>query len=524
MDQKLLLVKSITLLYKEGQLMDATASSAALVKTVVGTIKFPETGMDFDRSRESMQSLRATALWMAENPPGHSYDRAQLLQRIRVNAGDDEGVYYAIEQGFETLVDVDTLKLQCISMRHELRGYVESEQIRALMKKAYTKSHFQNDTINWRDFVREIYAELEPLTSGGGEQKLDGELESIDLADIDSLGSLIARSATQTSSEGSLSFGWQGLNRMTGDHNGGRRGEFLVVGALQHNFKSGFTLNMFKQAALYNKPWMMNPTKKPLLLHISTENSLELNILWLYGNLKENETGVECDLSYFKVDDPDLRKERVAEASRYVHERMTANGYHIKMCRWDPSKATYHTLFEYIQKLEAEGFEIHMAVVDYLNMFSKKGCDEGPAGWSTRDLFRRVRNFTEPRGIYFVTPHQLSTEAKGLIRQNVENFVQEIANKGYYDSCRTIDQEVDMEIYIHIVKVNGKSFLTVQRGKHRKAGKLTAERDMYTVLPFSPVGGILDDINGKDSSRRHVGGGEAGSDDETPWWVSQKAA
>lgn len=55
-----------------------------------------------------------------------------------------------------------------------------------------------------------------------------------------------------------------------------------------------------------------------------------------------------------------------------------------------------------------------------------------------------------------------------LIRNGMdEQFVAEIKNKGYYDGCRTLDQEVDMELYIHIVKVDGRSYLTLQRGKHR---------------------------------------------------------
>jgi hypothetical protein len=102
----------------------------------------------------------------------------------------------------------------------------------------------------------------------------------------------------------------------------------------------------------------------------------------------------------------------------------------------------------------------------------------------------------------------------------VEDFVKEIANKGYYDGCRTIDQEVDMEIYIHIEKYDGAAYLTIQRGKHRRSGKLTSERDLYCVIPFDPIGGIRDDINGVDRSRRNIRGGAVGSGAEMPWWES----
>jgi len=513
MDPKLLLVKIVTLLFKESQLKDAAAQSGKLVKPIVASIKFPETGLDFDRSRESMQALRATALWMCDNPPDHTYDRGALLQRIRVNVGEDEGLYYAFEQGLVDSDDLDLIKQQCLGLRFELRAYLDQAKVKEILKTAAMKVQFNPEEIDWRNFVRDVHAELEPYTSSAGDEKLEGMVEQIDISDLDGMQALMKRAQAETANEGILRTGWQGFNRMLGDHGGIRRGESAVVGALQHNFKTGFTLNLFKHFALYNVPWMRDPTKKPCLVHISTENDLQQNVLWLYANLKENETVVECDLSNVSIH----------EASKYVYEKLSVNGYHIKMARFNPSDMTFHTLFDYITGLEAEGYEVHGLVLDYLNMMSKKGCVDGPHGFATRDIFRRVRNFMSPRGIAFITPHQLSTEAKGLVRQGVQDFVKEIANKGYYDSCRTIDQEVDLEIYIHIVKVNGQSYLTIQRGKHRKV-KITPEKDLYCVLPFSPVGGILDDINGKDSSRKHPGGGLAGSADEQPWWAAGEAA
>lgn len=95
----------------------------------------------------------------------------------------------------------------------------------------------------------------------------------------------------------------------------------------------------------------------------------------------------------------------------------------------------------------------------------------------------------------------------------MDKFVKEIANKGYYDSCKTIDQEVDLEIAIHIEKVDGRSYLTVQRGKHRKITP-TPQKDLYCVLPFHDVGGVRDDILLEDTTMKEPGvgaSGEAGS-------------
>lgn len=505
MDPKLLLVKIITLLYKESQYKEANARSTALAKDLIATIKFPETGMDFDRTRENMQALRATALWLCEADTNEPFDRASLLQRIRINAGDDEAVYYAFEQGTENIEVGEELQKQVLALRSELYDILDNVKVVALLKKAYYASAFgDSPAVGSRDFIRDIYAQLEPFTQRNGTFKIKGSVDEVDLNDTDDLARVLELAKEEVSTDGVLKLPYQAINRMLGDHNGILRGECVVLGALQHNFKTGFTLGIFKGVAMYNTPWMLDPTKKPLLVHISVENSLQSNILWLYANLYENETGLECDLS--KID--------IAYAKQYIHERMTATGYHIKMVRWDPSMCTYHTVQDYIESLEAEGYEVHLCAIDYLNMFPKTGCVQGTAGEDIRDLWRRNRNFFSKRRTAFISPHQLSTDAKNLVRQGVAHFVKDIANKGYYDGTKRLDQEVDLELYIHIEKVEGRSYLTVQRGKHRKP-KPTPDKYLYTVLPFHDIGAIRDDILGEDLSIAAVPGAE-GSGGE--WW------
>jgi len=119
--------------------------------------------------------------------------------------------------------------------------------------------------------------------------------------------------------------------------------------------------------------------------------------------------------------------------------------------------------------------------------------------------------------ITVITPHQLSTEAKMLIRDGRQDFVKLIPNLGYTSSSKQLDQEIDLEIYIHIEKVNGKSYLTIQRGKHRGTG-IIPDAQKYMVLPFFDVGGLRDDINGPDSTLRKPGGGPIGSGDEVPFF------
>lgn len=513
MEPKLLLVKAITLLYRESQLDNSADGSADLVKQVIESIKIPENIMEGDRSREIIVGLRQTAMWMANNPQNYDYDKNMLLQRIRVNTGYETGLYEAFEAG---LYEVDTdeeIKKICLDYREVLRNYLHRDQVKDIVKKVSQKVMFQEESIDWKNFVGDTIAELEPYAAAAAVEGRQESMDAIDFDDTGAMARMFERAADEVSNQGTIKFGWHALNRITGEHNGGRRGEFWVVQALQHNFKTGFTLSLFKHAALYNKPHMRDPEKKPLLIHLSLENNLTDNLIWLYVNLKENETGEACD-----INNTGVSRDEMAE---YVRERMMVNGYHIRMYRENPSEFGYHDFFDRISHLESQGFEIHMVVCDYLNMMTKKGCvSSGPSGDDIRDLFRRIRNYTAPRGILFITPHQLSTEAKALDRQGVDNFAQEVAGKGYYDGCKRIDQEVDFELVIHIEKRGNESYLTMQRGKHRKV-RVTPQQDLYSVLKFQPVGTIPDDLNKEDTSMKKVGGASLGGDGgDAEWWAS----
>jgi hypothetical protein len=48
----------------------------------------------------------------------------------------------------------------------------------------------------------------------------------------------------------------------------------------------------------------------------------------------------------------------------------------------------------------------------------------------------------------------------------VEPMVQQIATKGYYDGCRKLDSEFDLEVFIDIKRMENLTHLTYSRGKH----------------------------------------------------------
>lgn len=495
MDVRILLINAITLLYKESK-MGHSNHSADLCEDAIKFIKFPEANSETYHIKETLLGLRGVLDWMIANYTEQGYNEKQILQRARVVTSNDTYLYDAIKEGLSGSESEVELQKQILEGRAIIRRYINGQKVKEIVNTAFRSLNFEDEGNDYVSIARELNEKLEAYTHADDDEKHPAIVDSVSFDNEEELTDLLNRSKDEISTDGVIRLGFQGLNRMLGDHNGLRRGEFVVVGALQHNWKTGFGRSVFKHAALYNKPFMRDPSKKPLLMHISLENELPMNVTSLYKNLVENETGEILDTTMISV----------PEAQKYIREKMGVNGYHIYMTRLDPSLTTYHDLFDIISKKEAEGYEIHLVVCDYLAMLSKGGLDNtGPTGANIRELFRRTRNFTTKRGITFVTPHQLSTEAKALERSGIDNLVKEIANRGYYDGCRTIDNEVDLEIGIHIVKVPGLgSYLTMQRGKHRKLNK-TPERDHYCVLPFYDAGEIRDDINGPDLSLKEVG-------------------
>lgn len=510
MNSKLLLVNSITLLYRESQLPGAVENSAALVRDIVNSIRLPELSVGIDHELDILKGLRETALDMCNAPVEHMYEISEILQRLKINTLDEDGLYEALHNGMAPELTENALKRTCLNLKRTLNNYFREKKIEDIVTKAHQLLKFNRAKItDMKQFVASVCAELEPYQADAT-TKDPAVVSDIDISDLIAVETVFEDIKAMDDGTSILKTGWQGINRML--DGGFRRGEEVVIGALQHKYKTGFTLSLFKHFALYNVPQMIDPTKKPLLLRISFEDDISLNFQFLYQSLKENETGEAVDLS----------KVSKREMSKYVNEKLRVNGYHIKLLRVDPTQWTYRDICNKMLELESQGYEIHVCMLDYLSMVPTTGCTQGAMGSDVRDMYKRMRNFCSPRKICLITPHQLSTDAKRLIREGREELVREIAGKGYYQSCASLDCELDLEIYIHIVIVNNQSYLECMRGKHRKTS-ITPSEYHYCVLPFEPIGGVRDDINGPDTTRKKVGGGPIGSKDENPWWKPTEA-
>lgn len=383
MDHKLLLVKSVTLLYRES-LLAATEPSSELVRTVLEQIKLSDVNLTINHERDILVALKETTLEMCSNSPDHIYEPQELLHRLKLNTGSDEKLYESFVQGIEPDLTETSLKRTVVNIRKSINSHFREQSISEILNKASMDFRFHREKVkNVNQFVSELVGQLEPFQVDTV-SKDPAIISDIDLGDEVGTASVFKEIKAVDNGNGIMRTGYQGLNRML--QGGFRPGDAVVLGALQHKYKTGFTLTIFKQLALYNKPYLLDPTKKPLLLRISFEDDASLNLQFLYQSIKENETGQKVIIGNVSEE----------EMAVYVKEKLQVNGFHVKLMRVDPTQWTYRHICNKVLELEAEGYEVKVLMLDYLAMVPTTGCAIGPMGSDLRDMYRRVRNFCSP--------------------------------------------------------------------------------------------------------------------------------
>ena len=380
-DNKLLLVKCITLLYRESTLPEKESNSADLVRTVLEAIKLPEQALSMNNERDVLMSLKDTAIYMCGSAINTTYESEELLQRLKVNCGLEDAVYEAFTQGIEPEMTEATTKRNVLSIRKYINDSFRENELVELVSKAGNQLKFNRDKIpDVKEFVKNFMMTLEPYQMSVN-QKDPAIVASVDIGDEAGMSEVCNQIQEADNQTSILKTGYQGLNRMW--QGGLRRGTAVILGALQHNYKTGFSLTIFKQIAIYNDPVMDNPAKKPLLLRISFEDSLTDNIQFLYQNFYQNEHGIM----------PNIKGVKPKDMAAYVKEKMSVTGYQVKFLRVNPSSWTYKDIQNKVLEYEAEGYEIHLLMLDYLAMIPTTGCEQGTMGHDMRDMWRRMRNF-----------------------------------------------------------------------------------------------------------------------------------
>ena len=489
MDSRVILIKIITLIYRSRLI--GNVDNDDLTRTILSTIKTDGPEFNFN-GHNYIKNLKEFAIGLLEEKDNIA--KEVILQHLSLILENDNKLLNILKESIDPEYDDSSNKRIITSLIKLLNNfYKEHLAIDILSKVTYDLKFNRGKIPSFSDYLKTTISNLEPLTNVVSSLKDPAMVNEIDFSNPDSLNVAFEEVRNLNNNKSIYKFGIQDFNTMC--QGGIRRGEYMSIGALQHKYKTGFSLTAFMDVAINNVP-IVTPEekdKKPLLLRISFEDSLTNNLQFMYQYLKA------CDGEFLSA--KDFEGLTPEEMTAYIIPKLSATGFHIKMMRVDPSQWSYSSVINKIIELEAQGYAVHLAMLDYALLLPTVGCTQGALGADKKDLLRRFRNFFSARNTAFVTPLQLSSEAKMLIRNGVpeHKFPTEISEKGYYDGCKTVDQDIDLEIVIHLFTHKRKKYLAVARGKHR-ISTVISDEDKFFMLKFPGLNiPILSDI-GKDKS------------------------
>lgn len=380
-DSDLILIKSITLLYRESQLEHHTENSADLVRTAIDKIQVSEVDIGIATQRNTTRSLKDLVTVMLKNPVSHIYTLDDMLQQIRLITNGNSNLYTAIEQGISNELQPPVLKRTITNLKKTINDFFRQQKIAELFKKASRDWNFNPYGIIDPDaYIRNIIIELE-VTSSKTMAKDPGLIKTLDLTDDASLQRTFEEVVSSNTEDLPFKTGFQELNMAL--QGGPRPGDTVFISALQHNYKTGLSLSLFADFPLYNKPKCTDPKKKPLCYRVSAEDPLRNNAQFLYQKLKFEETGEVIDIKGVSIE----------EMSSYIKRKMSANGYHVIIDEVNPDHWTYQSIINRILELEAEGYCVEVFSIDYLSKIPTTGCRQGSMGDDLLDMVTKLRNY-----------------------------------------------------------------------------------------------------------------------------------
>ena len=492
MDVKALLAKCISLLFREGQSGENDLSKQ-LVLDVITTLKINSN--DISGTDSTVNELKNVVLNMVSKEHPTPYN--DLIQHIRIACSSDVVLFESIQDNISFQLDEDELKRTILSYRFELNKYLKEKKATMLLDKMTFDLKFNRDKIgDLNQYMSSNLNGIIDLVNYSGEE-IPGIICEVDLSDIDAVAEQFELIRKENDGSRTIKMPWQAMNRMT--RGGLRLGQLTTVGGLAHNNKTGVSLSMFISGCIFNNPKNLqtDQKKKPLMLLVSFEDDMLIVLFNLYILLKEN-------LENVKITDEDKQRLSSREAAEYVYKTLSNTGYDIRIIRADSSTWSYAEIQSCILQFESQGYEIHLTLIDYLNLANKNGLTHSRADADIQELFRRTKNFFAAKNIALLTPVQLSPDAMELKRQGNKMLAMQISDGSYYEGCRGLSREPELEIFVDIVKDNGRKYQTFARGKHRGQND-TPEEHKFFILEFQKIGGLRWDVNGTDTSLSKFG-------------------
>lgn len=390
MDVKALLAKCISLLFREGQSGENDLSKQ-LVLDVITTLKINSN--DISGTDSTVNELKNVVLNMISKEHPTPYN--DLIQHIRIACSSDVVLFESIQDNISFQLDEDELKRTILSYRFELNKYLKEKKATMLLDKMTFDLKFNRDKIgDLNQYMSSNLNGIIDLVNYSGEE-IPGIICEVDLSDIDAVAEQFELIRKENDGSRTIKMPWQAMNRMT--RGGLRLGQLTTVGGLAHNNKTGVSLSMFISGCIFNNPKNLqtDQKKKPLMLLISFEDDMLIVLFNLYILLKEN-------LENVKITDEDKQRLSSREAAEYVYKKLSDTGYDIRIIRADSSTWSYAEIQSCILQFESQGYEIHLTLIDYLNLANKNGLTHSRADADIQELFRRTKNFFAAKTLHYL--------------------------------------------------------------------------------------------------------------------------
>lgn len=501
LENKTLLAKSVILLYRENLVGDTGNSSRELIKELSKEIVVADVTIGFNIEKGIVSGLKNIIEdLMVSSTEGIS--REDLLQDIKIACDNDMNLCHALTENICSELSEDSLKVSINTLLRQLQLHKREKKVADKFKEASTKINFGRGDIDSLDnYISAWWDDLQPLLNKG-DLKDPAVMNSLDFG---SSKDQVMEDYTAILEKGGDKRVYRTLfNGINDILQGGYRVQMNVNYGDTHNYKSGYLTTVFSQIARANKPYINVPGKKSALVLISFEDETHSLVKFIFEQLMYSKLRTPI-----KVEDYSME-----EMVDTITDALQANGWRIFIYRVDPNKWVYTDLINFCNRLEQEkDIVIEGLFINYLSQLVNSTQSKGFQGEALVNTYSRIRNWGIGTGKMLLSPHQLSTDAKTMRRGgNDATFIRDVVGKAFTAGSKQLSNELDFELYHHIVTHGKRTYLMTGRGKHRNAPSIISEKEKFVSLEFTdPKMPIWDDRPG-DPVIYRIGGGA--TDDE----------
>lgn len=463
---------------------------------------------DISKERKTLSDLKLLIERLLNRSIKEPLETEDLLSRIEIACDEDIRTIDLFKRNLVELDDLEENNNKYRKAMGELQDWLSEERLVGIIRGASRDISFDRPSIkDLNTFKMKLIDKLNEIKVDNTAAASDPSV--IDMGDIGKLEEVFKKGEQLVSEGGILKFPYKGLNRMFGENDGGRRGEYIAVHALAGHNKTGTLLDIFISMCIFNAPQLLDEDKKPLHVYFTIEDPVTEIVRKIFVMLKQHETNLPVV----------LRGIPYTEQAAYVSERLASRGWNVKLVDFENGGSPFKYL-NYLENFIEQGYEIVSVGCDYVNLMDKEIVGKNNIADNTKGLHRIISDWTKPRDIFHYTAGQLSADARNLMRLYPDEFITRLTDQGYYENCKTLSTEFDMEFFVYKRIHQGVTWQEFQWGKHRKLGG-THESDKHFAMKYYPVGmiGYPWDVDkeGEDFSYKKVGNRNSQGDSSSEW-------